>query len=122
MRILLVDDSEDVRFMLRLAIEGTLGWEVVGEAANGQVAYEAAFELKPDLVILDIDMPVMGGFQAALIIRWVAPEVRILFYTAFDNPDVRRCAKEVGADGYISKSTTIAGLKKEVERLSSSAA
>ena len=116
MKVLLVDDSDDVRLMLRLSIERTRGWKVVGEAKNGLDAVEAAFELKPDVVILDVEMPLMGGLQAAPLIKRAAPDVRILIYSASEEVGLRRPAA-LGTRGLVSKGMSLLQLKAEVERL-----
>ena len=113
----MVDDSDDVRSMLHLSIDASPGWEVVAEAKNGLEAVEAAFETKPDLVILDVEMPLLGGLQAAPLIKRAAPDARILIYSASDTPQQRRTATASGANGFISKSMSIVQLKAEVERL-----
>ena len=117
MKILVTDDSEDIRFMLRLNIEVTPGWELVGEAEDGIDAVELATRLQPDLVILDVAMPIMDGIEAARLIKEVAPNARILFFTAFDDLDARRRMKSVEADGFVMKHLPLDALKAEVERV-----
>jgi DNA-binding NarL/FixJ family response regulator len=70
--ILIVDDSPIVRWSLRRFVEQNNAWNVCGEAENGQIAIKKVRQLTPDLVILDLRMPVMGGFEAA---RQIAPSV-----------------------------------------------
>lgn len=74
-------------------------------------------ELKPDLVVLDITMPVMNGLEAAREIRRLAPATKILILTMHDSPQVEEVAMEAGADGFLLKSTAAAELAVTVRRL-----
>lgn len=80
--VLIVDDDEDIRYMLRLKLE-VAGYEVVSEATNGAEAAWEAENHHPDYVILDYAMPVMRGDQAAVLIRGVSPESRIVAFSAY---------------------------------------
>jgi two-component system nitrate/nitrite response regulator NarL len=91
---------------------------VCGEAINGQDAIEKAMELKPDLIILDITMPVLDGFGAAKAIRSRSPEVPILFYSMNDGRALMESAKAIGANGFITKSESGMVLLKAVGALS----
>lgn len=77
-RVLVVDDNSVLRRSIRLVFESELGFEVVGEAGNGREAIDKAKGLKPNLVILDLAMPVMTGLEAAPILKEVAPGVRVI--------------------------------------------
>jgi DNA-binding NarL/FixJ family response regulator len=101
-RVLLVDDVKDIRDMLRLILEVTPGFSVVSEAANGRLAIEQAALQQPDVVFLDLAMPVMDGLEALPEIRRVAPGARILVSSGFDYTMARR-AIELGAHGSILK-------------------
>ena len=79
--ILIVDDDADIRHSFRAFIEQNTDWQVCGEAENGEVAVEKVRELNPDVVILDMQMPVMSGLEAARQIRLVAPETAIFMFT-----------------------------------------
>jgi DNA-binding NarL/FixJ family response regulator len=83
--------------------------EVCGEAANGKEAVEKACELKPDLVILDITMPVLDGFAAAKRIRKLLPDIPILFLSMHDAQQWIEEAKAIGVQGFVSKND-IAGV------------
>lgn len=76
---------------------------VVAEVANGVEAVQKAQELKPDLVLLDIRLPILNGIEAAKRIRQVAPGARIIFLTQNSNKDVKRAALSTGAQGYVLK-------------------
>jgi DNA-binding NarL/FixJ family response regulator len=77
-RILIVDDTPAVRRSVRLYIEAETDWKICGEAENGKVAVEMVRNLHPDVVLLDLSMPVMNGLEAARQIAAMAPQVHIL--------------------------------------------
>jgi DNA-binding NarL/FixJ family response regulator len=104
LRILLVDDSVVVRRAVRSCIESQTDWEVCGEAGNGKVAIEMVQTLLPNVVILDLSMPVMNGLDAARRIRALAPESYILLFTLQVYPDLVEDARKVGVDEVLSKS------------------
>jgi DNA-binding NarL/FixJ family response regulator len=104
LRILLVDDSVVVRRAVRSCIESQTDWEVCGEAGNGKVAIEMVQTLLPNVVILDLSMPVMNGLDAAPRIRTLAPEAYILLFTLQAYPDLVEDARKVGVDKVLSKS------------------
>jgi len=81
-RILLADDSAVVRRTLRHLFEQA-GWSICGEASNGQEVIAKAQECKPDLIVLDLSMPVMNGFAAGRILKRVVPETPLILFTAF---------------------------------------
>jgi len=103
-RILLVDDHAVLRAGLRLLLEREEGLEPVGDAPTAEDAIRALPRLRPDVVVIDIEMPGMGGLAGATVIRERAPGTRILFLSMHDQArDVRR-ALDSGADGYLLKS------------------
>jgi two-component system nitrate/nitrite response regulator NarL len=118
LRVLIVDDHEAVRRGVRAILRSRPDIEVCGEAVNGQDAIEKATELKPDLIILDITMPVLDGFGAAKAIRSRSPEVPILFYSMNDGRALMESAKAIGANGFITKSESAMLLLKAVGALS----
>ena len=103
-RILLVDDVLLVRDSLR-SLLATGPMEVCGEAENGQQAMAKVMELKPDVVILDITMPVMDGLKATIEIRRIAPGTKIVLFTIHDSSEAKTAAKIVGADALVPKGT-----------------
>src|SRR5437879_2502111 len=78
--ILIVDDSEIIRHLLRSCLEANTDWQVCGEAENGQLAVERVEELHPDIVILDYQMPVMNGIEAAREITRLAPNTAMVLF------------------------------------------
>jgi DNA-binding NarL/FixJ family response regulator len=103
-RVLLVDDHAVLRAGLRLILDREEGIEPVGDAATAEDAVRALPRLDPDVVVIDIEMPGMGGIEGTAKIRERAPRARILVLSMHDQArDVRR-AFEAGADGYLLKS------------------
>ena len=80
-RILIADDNQKVREMLKILLEAQRGWRVCGEAANGLEAVQKAAELSPDVIILDVSMPKMDGFQTASLVSSASPNIPILIFT-----------------------------------------
>jgi CheY-like chemotaxis protein len=103
-RILIVDDSHIIRELLRKQLETHAGWEVCGESANGQEAIELADGLKPDLIVLDLSMPVMNGLQAAPVLKKMLPSTPIVMFTAFETDNLRELALAAGVTVLVNKS------------------
>jgi DNA-binding NarL/FixJ family response regulator len=103
-RILVVDDNTQVRHAIRNLVEQDKNWQVCAEAADGGDAVQRVRELNPDVVVLDFQMPVMNGLQAAREIAKVAPEVQILLCSAHLSPDLINEAQRIGIHGAVSKS------------------
>jgi DNA-binding NarL/FixJ family response regulator len=104
-RLLIVDDSDDVRAGLRSLVRGEPGLEIVGEANDGKQALEACDRLQPDLVLMDVGMPVMDGLTATRVIRQKWPHMRVLLFSLSDARGYVREAGDVGAVGYVVKGT-----------------
>jgi DNA-binding NarL/FixJ family response regulator len=117
-RILLVDDHPIVRQGLKTLLEGRVGWEVIGEAADGVEAVEKAKNLAPDVMVLDVTMPRMNGLEACRVLRRQSPQLEILFVTQHDSPQMMREALEAGARGYVVKSNAARDLLEAVEAVS----
>ncbi len=100
-RVLLADDHEAM--LERVAGLLKTECDVVGTATDGQQALEAARVLKPDVLIIDISMPMMNGIETAHHLKKAGVEVRIVFLTVHDDPDFAREALEAGALGYVIK-------------------
>jgi DNA-binding NarL/FixJ family response regulator len=99
---LIVDDNLAVRSFLRLMLENVADFMVCGEAENGLIGIEAAKRLRPDVIILDLSMPVMNGMEAARRLKHLMPSVPIVMFTSF--ADVAEGALSAGADRVLSKS------------------
>jgi len=102
-RVLIVDDHEIVRRGLEFFLASQSGFEVVGEAKNGQEAYALVKETNPDVVLMDLVMPEMDGMDAIRLIKSSFPQVEILVLTSFVDDDKVRTAIRNGAAGYMMK-------------------
>ncbi|MGA7684162.1 MAG: response regulator transcription factor [Terriglobales bacterium] len=117
LRVLVADDHEIVRQGLVAFIASHRGWEVCGEAENGQMAVDKVKELKPDIAILDIAMPILNGLEATRQILRDNPRVKVLILTLMDAERVVQAARDAGARGYILKSEASRVLIRAVEAL-----
>jgi DNA-binding NarL/FixJ family response regulator len=102
-RVVLADDFADMRHLLRVSLERSGRFEVVGEAANGVEAITLAEDLTPDILVLDLSMPVLSGMEALPRIREVAPDTKVVVLSGFDRAQMESSALEVGAVGYLEK-------------------
>ncbi len=103
-RILIADDSPLVRKSIRRLLETNPDWEVCGEACNGQEAIDQAMVLTPDIIVLDLVMPVMDGLQAARRMAVIAPKIPTVMLTMYASDQLRTEASEVGVHSVVSKS------------------
>jgi DNA-binding NarL/FixJ family response regulator len=104
-RLLLVDDQEIFRQGLAMMLSVETDLEIVGQAANGQEAIEAAQQLQPQVILMDVQMPVCSGVQATKTIHECYPWIRILVLTTFDDDEYIIQSLQVGALGYLLKRT-----------------
>jgi DNA-binding NarL/FixJ family response regulator len=116
-RILIVDDHAALRMALRHVIESVLEFEVCGEAENGREGIERAGELQPDLIVLDLSMPVMNGFEAARELKALLPSVPLLLYTSFVSSNVEDAALAAGVSKVASKSSPPEALVEDLRTL-----
>lgn len=116
-RILIADDHPLVRRGLRGLLESRDGWEVCGEASTGPDAVAAAQRLNPDIVIIDLSMPDVNGFESIQRIRSTNPDTHILTLTMHDAEPMFRGAMKAGAQGYVLKSDMDGRLIEAVEAL-----
>ena len=116
-KILIVDDHEIVRQGIRRVLEAKPEWEICGEATNGQEAVRMARELTPDVIIMDVTMPVMSGFEAADEISRLPIGPRVLFFTMHDADSMAGSVRRSGAQGYVVKSRAAQDLIQALERL-----
>ncbi len=101
-KILIVDDSRTSRKILKGILEGA-GYEIVGEATNGQEGYERYVELKPDVVTMDITMPVLDGIESLKKIKGEYPEAKVIMVTAAGQKTKMVEAVQSGANEFVSK-------------------
>ena len=102
-RVLICDDQEVVREGLRAILSGVPGLEVVGVAANGAEVVEVAGELAPDVVLMDLNMPIKNGVQAARELAAAHPDIKVLVLTTYDAEEWVVDAVRAGAAGYMLK-------------------
>jgi DNA-binding NarL/FixJ family response regulator len=117
LRILVADDHEVVRKGLVALLHAQPDWQVCGEAAEGRAAVEKAFQLKPDVVILDIGMPNLNGLEATRQILKTNPQARVLILTLHDSDQVVREVLNAGARGFLLKSDAGRDLVAAVDAL-----
>jgi chemotaxis response regulator CheB len=97
MNILVVDDDREVRLLIRMAINDCEGAQVVGEARNGEEAVREVMRLQPDVVIMDVKMPVMDGIEATRRVKQLAPNTTVVAFSSIEDPKINAELKKAGA-------------------------
>lgn len=120
-RMVLADDTPDIRDLLKTAFERNKSFQVVAEAANGLEAVEITRAHCPDVVLLDIAMPVMNGLEALPFIRQACPSATVVMLSGFGTAEMTDRAMALGAAGYIQKGTPLPSLVAEVQLLATRA-
>jgi two-component system chemotaxis response regulator CheY len=113
-RVLLADDEAHVRLFVKSVI-ATLGFQVVAEAGNGKQALEQFEKVSPDLVLLDINMPVMDGITALKELRKRSETVAIIMLTSLASAEVVEQCLEAGANYHLRKDLPVSELKEEIQ-------
>jgi DNA-binding NarL/FixJ family response regulator len=113
-RILIVDDHQVVRLGVRSLLAGNPKWEVCGEAADGEHAIQEFTKLAPDVVVLDLSLPVMNGFEVAKEMLRIAPSTKIVIFSMHEIPATTTI---VGADAFVAKTSGIEELEATLERV-----
>lgn len=103
LRVVLADDTSEYRALLRLILEQHGGFEIVGEAANGQEAVDLAAAVRPDAMVLDLAMPVLDGLQAIPLVREASPATVIVVLSGFARGQLDQVALHRGAAAYVEK-------------------
>jgi DNA-binding NarL/FixJ family response regulator len=116
-RILIADDSPLMRRQIRAILERDADIEICGEAENGAEALQQVRQYCPDLVILDLRMPVMNGLVATREIKKLAPRVAVLLFTLYDSAQVELESKLAGADALVPKGSASSQLPKIIHNL-----
>ena len=116
MRVLLADDHQILRDGIRRGLENA-GEEVVGEARNGEEAVTLARETQPDIVLMDLSMPVLDGVSATRRIIGEFPDIKVVVLTMHDDPPLTRSALEAGASAYLTKGTSFADVLDTLRRV-----
>jgi len=114
-RVLVVDNFEPFRRFVTSTLAGLRDLQVVGEVSDGLAAVQKAVELQPDLILLDIGLPTLNGFEAARQIRKLVPESKIIFLTLDSSADFVEEALSIGAWGYVVKTRAGAELPAAIE-------
>ena len=115
-RVLLVDDNPDIRLLVRIGLEASGGFDIVGEAADGQQAVDAVAGGCPDAVLLDLSMPVMDGFGALPLLKAKCPTCRVVVFSADDTASSRQRVQDDGASSFLRKDAAIAAVVAELRR------
>ena len=115
-RVLVVDDTAHVRRMLRNMLDLD-GFAVVAEASNGAEAIEAVGRVPVDVAVIDYKMPTLDGLETAARIRADHPDLVMILYTAFVDPELERRAAEVGVSLVLGKIEGLESLEREITRL-----
>jgi DNA-binding NarL/FixJ family response regulator len=116
-RILIVDDGPEVRQVIRAVFEARTDYEVCGEASNGAEAIEMALALKPDLLLLDVAMPLLNGVEVASVLNGSMPQMPVVLYTMYNDLLGLSLATAVGARAVISKADGISKLLECLQNL-----
>jgi DNA-binding NarL/FixJ family response regulator len=115
--VLLVDDNVMIRKMLYGLFIAELDFEVCGEAQNGREAIEKAQQLNPDLIIMDLSMPVMNGIDAARALNQLTPRVPVIIFSEYGNAFSEKEARSAGISAVVSKSEHISALVSKARAL-----
>jgi DNA-binding NarL/FixJ family response regulator len=115
--ILIVDDHANIRRIIRDFFEGNSGFEVCGEAVDGEDAIRRAKELNPDLIILDLSMPRMNGVDAARVLKRILPQTPIVMLTCHEPSALGHVAHAAGIDAICEKCGDMSLLMSSVQRL-----
>ena len=116
-RVLVVDDNMLFRTGLRSLLSTELGWDVVGGAEHGREALDLCRQLQPDLVLMDVSMPILGGIPATAAIKRTWPAIRVILMSADPDEAAQRAATDVGADGFVVKVVNAAEFLAAIQTL-----
>jgi DNA-binding NarL/FixJ family response regulator len=117
LRVLVVDDHELTRFSLKLALSSQENIELVGLASNGQEAIEMVERHHPDVIILDLQMPIMDGWSASAYIKDIEPKTQIIAYSSQEEPKLKDITKTESLDAFCKKDTATPELIRLVKEL-----
>ncbi|HOI86078.1 MAG TPA: response regulator transcription factor [Acholeplasmataceae bacterium] len=114
-KVLLVDDQPIIRNGLKSVLDGSEGIKIIGEAIHGRDAYIQASQKRPDVILMDIRMPIMDGVEATRLIKKDFPEIKIIVLTTFDDDQYIIQAMNHGASGYLLKDIEVHRLKEAIK-------
>lgn len=109
-RVLVADDDPNIRALVHVQLETDGRFTVVGEAEDGSVAVGLAIELKPDVIVMDLAMPVMDGLETLPVLRLSQPEVTLVVLSGFGGRSLEDQARSLGADAYLEKDSALSSL------------
>ena len=115
--ILIVDDNSSIRYLLRVLVETQTSFKICGEAEHGAEAIQRAAELQPDLILLDLSMPVLSGAEAASIIKNMMPATKIVLFSMRVDDVPKTLAARIGVDLTLSKMDGITRLGEHLKAL-----
>jgi CheY-like chemotaxis protein len=115
--LLICDDNPNIRYLLRAFVESRTPFKICGEATHGIEAIEQAKKLRPDLILLDLSMPVMNGAEAAVILKGELPRMKIILFSMHMDDVPKSLATAVGVDLTLSKSDGISKLADHLHAL-----
>jgi two-component system NarL family response regulator len=114
-RVLIVDDVPQVRRELRTLLSLLDDIEIVSEAGDGQSAIELAAALQPDVILMDVEMPLVNGISATRSIKQASPATRIIILSIHNEPAIRAQARSVGADDFVDKGASLTTLLQAIQ-------
>ena len=117
LRVLVVDDHELTRFTLKLALSSQENIELVGLASNGQEAIEMVKRYHPNVIVLDLQMPVMDGWSASTHIKGINPKIQIIAYSSLEDPKLREIETTNSLDAFCKKDTATTDLIEMIKEL-----
>ncbi|HMJ23406.1 MAG TPA: response regulator transcription factor [Terriglobales bacterium] len=120
-RILIVDDSPLIRGHLRTLLERQPDWSVCGEAENGLAGIDQAQQFHPDLIVMDLAMPVLNGIEASRVLKRLMPETPLLLFTTFTDASIKKVALAAGVHAVVDKSEANTTLIRSIQQLFGSA-
>src|SRR5258705_9587137 len=115
--ILIADDNQNIRYLLRVFVETQTCFKVCGEAVNGTDAIEKAQQLQPELVLLDLSMPLMTGIEAAPVLKRMLPQTKIILFTLHADNIPKSIIALTGIDLTLSKAEGLVGLAEHLNSL-----
>ena len=115
--ILICDDNPNIRYLLRVFVESQTPFKICGEASHGTEAIEKARALQPELILLDLAMPVMSGAEAASVLKAMMPRTKIILFSMHMDNVPRSLAAAVGVDLALSKADGITRLGQHLKHL-----
>ncbi len=116
-RVIIIEDQTAIREMLALILKRNAAYEIVGECGDGQAACDLILEKKPDLLILDAKLPGLSGLEILRRVAKKLPSMRIMIFSAYENPALIREMLEAGAHGFVEKTAGLVEVTKGLETI-----